>query len=516
LTIAIAGLASVFLVLAAGRSDTAAEWPALDVGADLAVGASFLVAAAAMRAPGLTRVVTAGVGALWLLGSVVPAVSLTYRTALVWCLLVFAADPPAGWARRGVAVVSLALAVPVITQVGVAGVFGAVAVLRLLGRGRTSRDGWSELRSTWATAAVSAGAVVAIEVVAGLAVALRPQEVDADVVRISYESVLLAIAVALLASTRLRPPVWELSDVLLDRTDAGASGLTVLLRDLLRDPDVEIVSSDPATALESTTEKARLERIPVFDGGRRVADLLHRPGSVADSETLEAILVAVRLSVAHERVSAELERRRADLVAASARLEWAGERRRALLRERLRGEVLAPIEQARSALARVRDAPPLAGLAAPLSIAARELGGAEADILAVADGMPPLGPGSLSAALLRLGAGDSRVAVNADATASADEEIEAMLRFVASELLTNSLKHAGAGTIRVVLRRDGADLALTVADDGEGGADFTGWGLIGVADRVRGCGGRIEVRSPTAGGTTVTVTVPVRTPSSTA
>jgi signal transduction histidine kinase len=231
---------------------------------------------------------------------------------------------------------------------------------------------------------------------------------------------------------------------------------------------------------------------------------------------LEAILVAVRLSVAHERVTAELERQQNDLIAASARLEKAGERRRLLLRERLRREVLEPIEGARVALERVESQAPNTGAASALTIAARELGGAETDIQAVAEGLPPLGPGSLQAALRRLSDVDSRVVVEAGPDAQTDEQGETMLRFVASELVTNALKHASAGTIRVVLCRNGGQLTLAVEDDGAGGADPAGGGLAGVALRVQRCGGRLDVRSPTAGGTTVTVAVPVRTPSSTA
>ena len=53
-------------------------------------------------------------------------------------------------------------------------------------------------------------------------------------------------------------------------------------------------------------------------------------------------------------------------------------------------------------------------------------------------------------------------------------------------------------------------LRLQVADDGAGGADPTGGsGLRGLRDRVDALDGRLELRSPPGGGTTVTVEIPL-------
>jgi len=52
-------------------------------------------------------------------------------------------------------------------------------------------------------------------------------------------------------------------------------------------------------------------------------------------------------------------------------------------------------------------------------------------------------------------------------------------------------------------------MEVTVTDDGSGGADASGSGLRGVADRVEAVGGRLRVASPAGGGTRVTAVVPV-------
>ena len=91
------------------------------------------------------------------------------------------------------------------------------------------------------------------------------------------------------------------------------------------------------------------------------------------------------------------------------------------------------------------------------------------------------------------------------------EEVEATAYFVISEALTNAAKHAAASRARVGARlaADGR-LAVTVTDDGRGGADgHWGSGLRGLADRVAAVGGRLRVSSPPGGGTDVRAELPL-------
>ncbi len=52
-------------------------------------------------------------------------------------------------------------------------------------------------------------------------------------------------------------------------------------------------------------------------------------------------------------------------------------------------------------------------------------------------------------------------------------------------------------------------LTVTIRDDGSGGADPAGPGLVGLADRVSALGGRLRVESPAGGGTVVCAVLPV-------
>jgi signal transduction histidine kinase len=52
-------------------------------------------------------------------------------------------------------------------------------------------------------------------------------------------------------------------------------------------------------------------------------------------------------------------------------------------------------------------------------------------------------------------------------------------------------------------------LRVEVQDDGIGGADPTGHGLVGMSDRVTALGGRLKIESPASGGTLVAATLPL-------
>jgi signal transduction histidine kinase len=82
--------------------------------------------------------------------------------------------------------------------------------------------------------------------------------------------------------------------------------------------------------------------------------------------------------------------------------------------------------------------------------------------------------------------------------------------YVVSEALTNTAKHADASTAQVTLEARDDVLALSIRDDGRGGADAgRGSGLIGLADRVDALGGTIDVTSPIGEGTSIRVTLPI-------
>jgi signal transduction histidine kinase len=88
-------------------------------------------------------------------------------------------------------------------------------------------------------------------------------------------------------------------------------------------------------------------------------------------------------------------------------------------------------------------------------------------------------------------------------------EIEASAYFIIAEALTNVVKHAGARHAEVRACAEDGTLSVEVRDDGSGGADPDGHGLVGIRDRVTALGGRVEIQSPAGGGTLVVATLPL-------
>jgi signal transduction histidine kinase len=93
--------------------------------------------------------------------------------------------------------------------------------------------------------------------------------------------------------------------------------------------------------------------------------------------------------------------------------------------------------------------------------------------------------------------------------------IETTGYFAVAEAITNAVKHAEANRITVTgaLANHGAELILTIEDDGVGGADPSrGTGLTGLADRIEASNGTIVIASPAQHGTRITARIPVQTP----
>jgi signal transduction histidine kinase len=88
-------------------------------------------------------------------------------------------------------------------------------------------------------------------------------------------------------------------------------------------------------------------------------------------------------------------------------------------------------------------------------------------------------------------------------------EIEASAYFIVAEAMTNVVKHSRAAGAQVTAAVDDGTLSVEVRDDGIGGADPEGHGLIGIGDRAAALGGRLRIDSPRGGGTVLTVELPV-------
>jgi signal transduction histidine kinase len=87
--------------------------------------------------------------------------------------------------------------------------------------------------------------------------------------------------------------------------------------------------------------------------------------------------------------------------------------------------------------------------------------------------------------------------------------VESAAYFAVSELLANVSKHAGAGHVWIDIRHSGGMLRISVADDGQGGADpARGTGLRGIERRLAAFDGVLAVSSPPGGPTVVNMEIP--------
>jgi PAS domain S-box-containing protein len=90
-------------------------------------------------------------------------------------------------------------------------------------------------------------------------------------------------------------------------------------------------------------------------------------------------------------------------------------------------------------------------------------------------------------------------------------EIEASTYLIVAEALTNVVKHAHAEHAEVTASVEDGTLCVEVSDDGVGGADVDGHGLVGLGDRAAALGGRLQVTSPPGGGTLLSAALPLPT-----
>jgi two-component system sensor histidine kinase UhpB len=91
-----------------------------------------------------------------------------------------------------------------------------------------------------------------------------------------------------------------------------------------------------------------------------------------------------------------------------------------------------------------------------------------------------------------------------------DSEAELVLYRVAQESLTNVARHAHASRVELSLVAIEAGVRLEVTDDGHGlNGAAPGNGIRGMRERALLVGGRLTVASPSAGGVSVCLDVPV-------
>jgi signal transduction histidine kinase len=341
---------------------------------------------------------------------------------------------------------------------------------------------------------------------------------DGDGLTLSNDVALIVAAVAVVAGSS--PQRWlpgAIHGLVVDLGPSRHAELPVadLLAGTLADPELEVrynipgrgwvdeqgrpVEPPPAAGPGS----GRVTRVPAPNGGE--VALIGGPTTESGSALARAAAVAAALVLENARISAEV-REQAEAVRESRRrlLTVADEERQALA-ARLRA---GPGEQLQKA-GRL-----LAGLDGESARDIRgQLGSAVADLEQLALGLFPATLGSRPVGVLvREIAAGMPVPVQIDINGPVEElpaGLRALIYFFCSECLANMAKHSGASAATVRMNVAAGRLAMSVSDDGRGGASLAhSRGLRGLADRIEVAGGVLSVASPPGGPTRISAEIP--------
>jgi signal transduction histidine kinase len=507
-----AALVLVTLVVLAIRADLAAPhaspWLIL---MDIATGLAFVAAGAAARGALTERGLMAVVGLAWLIASFLPAARSVHQAVLVVALIAFPAGRVRGSSRWLVVGLAVPVAIGLLPQIGVAALFALVALFVLI-------EGRRDTATVYPT--VAAIAVAATLGTSWSVARWRPDAFDPTVALVGYELVLLAVAIAfpVAAQAVIRSRARLADRLLAGERLTGLDGFAIVLGRALGDPSVQVFrwrSPDAGYVDERgrsiPTEGGDRRWFTVDDADGPVAVVAHHSAVLDDAPTSDAVARAVRLAVNNLRLQEEQQQRLHELEAARTRIVAAADRERERAAAQLREDVSVSLQVAQTELSSVRTEARDAAVAEALDVVSSELAAATAEIVDLVAGVPPalLGDGRLRDALNTVAQRSPvPVSVTVAADASGDTDTETALFYVCSEALANTVKYADATRVDITVRRVNGAIEAVISDDGRGGADASGSGLQGLADRLAARRGRLRVDSPPGAGTTVTATLP--------
>ncbi|MGW4210386.1 sensor histidine kinase [Lentzea sp. NPDC004789] len=315
---------------------------------------------------------------------------------------------------------------------------------------------------------------------------------------------------------RFRPAQYEASarvDAFLADLRAGTAdpeGLEALLRAVTERPDLElryVLPNEPVP--QQRTGDGRVHRI-VERAGTPLAVLTYDDTAPDTTRLLVEVVERAGLAVEIGRLRAELHRQLLEVESSRARIVAAGYEERRRLERDLHDGAQQRLVSVGLALRHIQFS--LGGTPAAQAIddAVEDLTTAISELRELAHGVRPayLDDG-LDVALRDLA---SRTPLPVTVHVGPNRfppDTEATAYFVASEALTNAVKHSQATNVEMQVRVTGDLLVLTVRDNGVGGARPAGGsGLRGLFDRVAAQGGRLDLESRPGSGTTVTAELP--------
>ncbi len=291
------------------------------------------------------------------------------------------------------------------------------------------------------------------------------------------------------------------------------------LRAAMRDPTLElrfVLQGDEPPVDESGRPAADAgrarERVPVLRGGTTLGEVFWSPRGDGDRALLPPVIDAASIAIEMARLRVELRQRLDEVDESRARIAAAADDERKRLERDLHDGAQQRLVSIGLALRHAQHE-----LAGRPEEARRTLDGAVVEISAAIEELRSLAQG-LRPTLLQAGLGPalrelaSRSPVPVVVSATSDRfpsDVETAAYFVACEGLTNAVKHARAGEVRLEVARRDSTLVVSVADDGVGGAAMgRGSGLTGLSDRVAARGGRLLIESVRGDGTTLSAELP--------
>jgi signal transduction histidine kinase len=301
---------------------------------------------------------------------------------------------------------------------------------------------------------------------------------------------------------------------------ASPEAVEPVLREVLADARLELRFFLPKSELyvdgrgHPRSDDPRDDRLrtPVTRAGLPLAVVLHSPVDDERPGLLEEVVEAAGLAIEIARLHVELRRQLDEVEASRARIVSAGyQERRRLERDLHDGaqQRLITIGLAlRHAQHELGVSPEKASASIDGAVTGIEV--AIEELHELARGVRPaqLDEG-LTPALRELAA---RAPLRVEVKARGERfphELEAAAYFIASEGLTNAVKHARAGQVTLSAARMNGSLVVTVTDDGVGGASANrGSGLRGLSDRAEAHRGTLTVESDPGRGTTLTAELP--------
>jgi PAS domain S-box-containing protein len=269
---------------------------------------------------------------------------------------------------------------------------------------------------------------------------------------------------------------------------------------------------------QSKTEHVSAQ-LATAEGGVRDVEIAIAPLPVHGSGTLQMIVSDV---TARRREAQEVERSREALRRLSASVVEAREDERLRIARELHDELGQRLTALKMELASLRgDAAAVPGAGRIEGMTAM-LDDTLASLRRIAADLRPLmlDDLGLNAAVDWL-ARDTGRRIGIDVELSLDESdptsdprVSITLYRMVQEALNNVARHAHAKRVRIALRREAAEVVLSVRDDGVGLSERAlqregSFGLLGMHERVQALGGSLRIESPPDGGVRLVARVPL-------